>query len=251
MFVYKDKKEEIWHRNVKGAKWQHKQRHKKVRFNSDCGPKKIFDMKFQYNSYRKSSKNVQTILERIEQWTELKYLIKYLFVNIVIRHLCLWRLCNLILWEKKDNAQFFLLKFSVLVYFLSSNAARSSIPCTMRLKTVVLFKDGFILLHRVSFRWKICIRFLFMDCHDVLTWLRLTFFSWSYFSVQFSDFFRLCFRLFWYSDVWAVRWRRLLQFNFACRGQNESCKHLTSEWKCKKSLLLSFIDNFKLDWIKI
>ena len=25
-------------RNVKGAKWKHKQRHKKVRLNSNCGP---------------------------------------------------------------------------------------------------------------------------------------------------------------------------------------------------------------------
>ena len=32
------------------------------------------------------------------------------------------------------------------LFSLSSNAARSSIPCTMSLKMVVLFKDGFILL---------------------------------------------------------------------------------------------------------
>ena len=32
------------------------------------------------------------------------------------------------------------------LFSLSSNAARSSTPCTMSLKMVVLFKDGFILL---------------------------------------------------------------------------------------------------------
>ena len=45
--ISKDKKEEIWPSPMTKAptptemskgKWQHKQRHKKVRLNSDCGP---------------------------------------------------------------------------------------------------------------------------------------------------------------------------------------------------------------------
>ena len=46
-FVYQDKKEEIWLSPMTKAptptemskgQWQHKQRHKKVRLNSGCGP---------------------------------------------------------------------------------------------------------------------------------------------------------------------------------------------------------------------
>ena len=44
---FQDKKEEIWpspmtkalhQQKCQKGKWQHKQRHKKVRLNSDCGP---------------------------------------------------------------------------------------------------------------------------------------------------------------------------------------------------------------------
>ena len=43
---------------------------------------KLLDIKFQLNSYRKLSKNVQTILERIKT-TELKSLIKD-FIRVII-----------------------------------------------------------------------------------------------------------------------------------------------------------------------
>ena len=74
-----------------------------------------------------------------------------MFINIEYLELSIFShkiaLLNAILWETKDNSNFFNYNLAFFCLFsLSSNAARSSIPCTMSLKMVVLFKDGFILL---------------------------------------------------------------------------------------------------------
>ena len=50
------------------------------------------------------------------------------FVNIVTRHICLFTLRNAMLWEKKDNCQFFNTNEAFFYLFsLSSNATRTHV----------------------------------------------------------------------------------------------------------------------------